>query len=95
MGIALDFIKPTFEMNSLFEKHSSGELLCNFGPLFDGYHLVVSSVDDIQQVMVKDARKFNIHWPGKLHVSVGILKSEQSKAVHSSLQFTFHSILWM
>ena len=70
LGIALDFIEPSFEMNSLMEKHNSGELLCNFGRLSGGYHLVVSSMDDINQVLVKDYKKFNMHVPGSLHVAV-------------------------
>ena len=70
LGIALDFIKPSFEMNSLVEKHNSGELLCNMGELSEGYLLVVSSMDDIHQIRVKDSKKFDTHLPGTHYVAV-------------------------
>ena len=70
LGIALDFIDPSFEMNSLMEKHNSGEFLCNMGRLADGYHLVVSSMDDVRQVLVKDYKKFDLRVPGTLYVAV-------------------------
>lgn len=64
LGIALDYIQPEHEMDPIFDAHGSDEVVCNYGPLFDGYQVVVRTAEDIQQVLVTDASKFNVSWPG-------------------------------